>query len=59
MKFSDFVSVEAIRPSIVADSKEGVIRERRLLLAGYAAGHLMNHVVTRLASAKRPQTMSF
>ena len=27
MKFSDFVSVEAIRPSIVADSKEGVIRE--------------------------------
>jgi len=27
MKFSDFVSVEAIRPSVSADSKEGVIRE--------------------------------
>jgi PTS system fructose-specific IIA component/PTS system nitrogen regulatory IIA component len=27
MKFSDFVSVDAIRPSVVANSKEGVIRE--------------------------------
>ena len=27
VKFSDFVSVEAIRPSVSADSKEGVIRE--------------------------------
>ena len=27
MKFSDLVSVEAIRPSVVANSKEGVIRE--------------------------------
>lgn len=27
MKFSDFVSVEAIRPNVVATNKEGVIRE--------------------------------
>ena len=27
MKFSDFVSVDAIRPSVAANSKEGVIRE--------------------------------
>lgn len=36
MKFADFVSVEAIRPDLRADSKEGVIREmaEALLEAG-------------------------
>jgi PTS system fructose-specific IIA component/PTS system nitrogen regulatory IIA component len=43
MKFSDFVSVEAIRPNVVATNKEGVIREmaQSLVDAGkIAAGEL-------------------
>ena len=47
MKFSDFVAVEAIRPNIVATSKEGVIREmtQSLVDAGKIASHEMESIV--------------
>jgi mannitol/fructose-specific phosphotransferase system IIA component (Ntr-type) len=47
MKFSDFVAVEAIRPNIVATSKEGVIREmtQSLVDAGKIASNEMESIV--------------
>ena len=47
MKLSDFVSVEAIRPNVVATNKEGVIREmaQSLVDAGKIAADMKDGVL--------------